>query len=67
MQVVRDRLMCEYDKQYPAYGFLQHKGYGTAQHMAALSLMRPCPIHRHSYKPVAEAAALHCQRGAKER
>lgn len=53
--------MCEYDKQYPGYGFKQHKGYGTVQHMAALNALGPCPIHRISYKPVADSAALHAQ------
>lgn len=50
--------MEQYDEQYPAYGFKKHKGYGTAQHMAALKSLGPCKIHRRSYKPVAEAAEL---------
>ncbi len=62
LQVVRDRLMEQYDEQFPAYGFKQHKGYGTAQHMAALKSMGPCSIHRFSYKPVAEAAGLASKR-----
>ena len=41
-----------YDKQYPEYGFAQHKGYGTAQHIEALKKYGPCPIHRLSFEPV---------------
>ena len=51
-KVTRDRLMDEYDKQYPQYGFAQHKGYGTAQHMEALKKYGPCPLHRRSFEPV---------------
>jgi ribonuclease HII len=51
-KVTRDRLMAEYDRQWPAYGFAGHKGYGTAQHLAALSALGPCPIHRRSFAPL---------------
>ena len=51
-KVERDRLMDQYDKVYPEYGFAQHKGYGTAEHMAALRKYGPCPIHRRSFEPV---------------
>lgn len=51
-KVTRDRLMDEYDKLYPEYGFAQHKGYGTAQHIEALRKYGPCPIHRVSFEPV---------------
>lgn len=51
-KVTRDRLMDAYDKQYPEYGFAQHKGYGTAQHIEALKKYGPCPIHRISFEPV---------------
>lgn len=51
-KVTRDRLMDEYDKIYPEYGFAQHKGYGTAQHIEALKKYGPCPIHRRSFEPV---------------
>jgi len=51
-KVTRDRLMEEYDKQWPAYGFAEHKGYGTVQHLAALAEHGPCPIHRRSFAPV---------------
>lgn len=48
-KVTRDRLMEEYDAQYPEYGFAAHKGYGTAAHIAALRKYGPCPIHRRSF------------------
>jgi ribonuclease HII len=51
--VTRDRLMAELDLQYPDYGFAKHKGYGTAQHLAALEDLGPCAIHRQSFAPVA--------------
>ena len=48
-KVTRDRLMAEYDKQYPEYGFASNKGYGSADHIAALKKYGPCPIHRRSF------------------
>ncbi len=51
-KVTRDHLMDEYDAMYPAYGFAQHKGYGTARHVAALHKYGPCPIHRRTFEPV---------------
>ncbi|MBR1758560.1 MAG: ribonuclease HII [Lachnospiraceae bacterium] len=48
-KVTRDRLMCEYDKQYPGYDFAGNKGYGSAAHIAALKEIGPCPIHRRSF------------------
>ena len=48
-KVSRDRLMEEYDKAYPQYGFAKHKGYGTAAHYAALREFGACPIHRVSF------------------
>lgn len=53
-KVERDRLMLEYAAIYPEYGFERHKGYGTAFHLAALKKHGPCPIHRHSFAPVAQ-------------
>jgi ribonuclease HII len=53
-KVTRDRIMAEYDKTYPHYGFARHKGYGTAFHAAALKLHGPCPIHRKSFAPIAK-------------
>ena len=51
-KVTRDHLMQEYDRLYPDYGFAEHKGYGTARHMAALAAHGPCPIHRRSFAPL---------------
>ena len=48
-KVTRDRLMRELDEQYPQYGFAKNKGYGTAQHIAALKEYGPCPAHRRSF------------------
>jgi len=48
-KVYRDRLMYEYEEKYPGYGFLKHKGYGTAEHIAALKKLGPCPIHRKTF------------------
>ena len=57
-KVVRDARMREMDLLYPQYGFVQHKGYGTSRHMQALFEYGPCPIHRRSFRPVAEALAI---------
>ena len=51
-KVTRDRLMDTYDAMYPEYGFAQHKGYGTAQHVEAIRKYGPCPIHRRTFEPV---------------
>jgi ribonuclease HII len=48
-KVSRDHIMYEYDKEYPEYGFAKHKGYGTAEHIAALKKYGPTPIHRKSF------------------
>lgn len=48
-KVTRDRQMAELDQRYPGYHFCQHKGYGTAQHIAALRALGPCPAHRRSF------------------
>lgn len=45
-KVTRDRMMYEFDKLYPEYGFAKHKGYGTAQHIAAIKEFGASPIHR---------------------
>ena len=55
-KVTRDRLMHDYDKQYPGYGFAQHKGYATPQHYAAITERGACPIHRRSFAPFRQAA-----------
>ena len=48
-KVTRDRMMTEYDKQYPGYDFAGNKGYGSQEHIAALKKLGPCPIHRRSF------------------
>jgi ribonuclease HII len=48
-KVARDRIMRDYDAQYPEYGFAKHKGYGTADHIKALKEVGPSPIHRRSF------------------
>ncbi|MBI3979429.1 MAG: ribonuclease HII [Chloroflexi bacterium] len=48
-KVTRDRIMVGLDSRYPEYGFARHKGYGTAEHLAALARLGPCPIHRRSF------------------
>jgi ribonuclease HII len=51
-KVFRDRWMDQYHEIYPAYGFAQHKGYSTAEHLAILAKLGPSPIHRRTYAPV---------------
>lgn len=48
-KVTRDRLMVEYDRMYPEYGFAGHKGYGSAAHVDAIREFGPCPIHRRTF------------------
>lgn len=48
-KVTRDRLLREYDNEYPEYGFADHKGYGTEQHILAIKKFGICPIHRLSF------------------
>lgn len=48
-KVTRDRLMIEYDREFPQYGFASHKGYGSAGHIEALKQYGPSPIHRKSF------------------
>ncbi len=57
-KVTRDRGMVELDKQYAGYGFAQHKGYGTAMHQQALTELGPSAIHRMTFRPISELAAL---------
>lgn len=54
-KVHRDRLMFEFDAAFPGYGLARHKGYCSAEHMEALARLGPTPLHRKSYKPVAQA------------
>jgi len=53
-KVSRDRWCADYHQLFPHYGFAQHKGYGTAEHLAALRQHGPCPEHRRTFRPVAE-------------
>jgi len=53
-KVTRDRLMQEAAQSFPVYGFERHKGYATRQHLEALKAHGPCPLHRLSFRPVAE-------------
>ena len=48
-KVTRDRIMRQWDEIYPQYGFIKHKGYGTAAHIAAIKEYGPCPLHRNSF------------------
>jgi ribonuclease HII len=53
-KVHRDRWCAEFHREYPQYGFADHKGYSTAEHLAALREHGACPQHRKSFAPVAE-------------
>ena len=53
-KVYRDRWRAEFDQQYPQYGFARHKGYGTAEHLAALRAHGACPQHRKTFRPVTD-------------
>jgi ribonuclease HII len=57
-KVERDRMMCEYDSQFPVYGLASNKGYSTPTHLAALKLHGPTPLHRKSFAPVWNAQEL---------
>jgi ribonuclease HII len=54
-KVTRDRIMLQLHDQHPQYGFAQHKGYGTPEHLAALAEHGPCPAHRRTFSPVRQA------------
>jgi ribonuclease HII len=56
-KVSRDRDVETFEVLYPGYGFAQHKGYPTAQHLEALKRLGPCPVHRKSFGPVIRAYA----------
>lgn len=55
-KTARDGMLVELDGRYPAYGFARNKGYGTPEHLAALERHGPCPAHRRTFAPVAQAA-----------
>ena len=54
-KTTRDALLREFDQLYPVYGFAQHKGYGTREHLAALERHGPCPLHRRTFAPVRQS------------
>jgi len=54
-KTARDASVLVLHDAYPDYGFAQHKGYGTAQHLACLKALGPCPAHRRSFAPVRES------------
>jgi ribonuclease HII len=54
----RDRLMCEAAEAHPHYGWARNKGYGTPEHMEALRLHGPTPLHRRSFAPVAQLTLI---------
>ena len=54
-KVTRDKLMVEAEEAYPGYNFAKHKGYPTKAHFERLNELGPCPIHRRSFAPVAQA------------
>lgn len=57
-KVTRDRIMAEYDECFPGYGFAEHKGYCTPEHLEILRSLGPSPIHRRSFAPVAATFQL---------
>lgn len=57
-KVIRDRIMLEYDRKYPEYGFCRHKGYGVREHLSAIKRLGPTPIHRVSFKGVKKEEAV---------
>jgi ribonuclease HII len=62
-KVYRDQLLTDLQSRYPVYGFARHKGYGTAEHLAALTRHGPCAEHRHTFAPIAQAATLFAPSG----
>ncbi|MFC1467567.1 ribonuclease HII [Verrucomicrobiota bacterium] len=57
-KVTRDRMIYELDKLHPEYGFARHKGYGTAEHIAAIHEHGPLPCHRKTFRPISELNQL---------
>jgi ribonuclease HII len=60
-KVTRDRQAAAWQQQWPEYGFAEHKGYGTPQHLAAIRQHGPCPIHRRSFAPLKPAQSAQPQ------
>nr|WP_295383177.1 ribonuclease HII [Pseudoxanthomonas sp.] len=61
-KVTRDRAMVELHTEFPQYGFANHKGYSTPEHLSALARHGPCPQHRRSFAPVRIALEAHGMR-----
>ncbi len=57
-KVTRDRMMLDFDALFPGYGFAQHKGYCTPEHMTLVNRLGPSPLHRRSFSPVVAAAQM---------
>ena len=57
-KVTRDRMMRQLHEQYPGYGFADHKGYGTAKHLAAIARLGPCPAHRKTFAPIKDSRSI---------
>jgi len=55
-KVHRDRLLVEFDSQFPGYGLASHKGYSSREHLDALARLGPTPLHRRSFHPIAQSA-----------
>lgn len=60
-KVTRDRIMRDWHKRYPDYGFDRHKGYPTAAHLLQLEKLGPCAIHRRSFAPVKRLLPSRCE------
>jgi ribonuclease HII len=57
-KTARDEFMVAMDAKFPGYGFAQHKGYGTPQHLAAIARLGPCELHRKTFAPIAQYSLL---------
>jgi ribonuclease HII len=62
-KVARDALMAELDAEFPGYGFAHNKGYGTAEHVAAIASLGPCAVHRRSFAPVLQPTLVYSPAG----
>jgi ribonuclease HII len=60
-KVTRDRMMAEFAREYPGYGWETNRGYGTPEHYRGLNVLGVTPLHRRSFAPVREIAARHAQ------
>jgi len=60
-KVTRDRMMAEFARDYPGYGWERNRGYGTPEHYRGLNALGPTPLHRRSFAPVREIAARYAQ------